>query len=178
LGLDDTSMFEPKVSLRPNLFANGRPVSWVCSEATNESVCAFIGQSIGRATLHPLPGDNSCVEPPDPIPNSEVKRARADGSVYLACESRSLPGSLPRNPAALAVGFLFGFFACLRDVLFERLPRNLTRPLRPAGLQGECPPASAWRRMPPLIWPRRRARRSGPGSAGLTNACIPLFAGG
>ena len=26
-------------------------------------------------------GDNSIVEPPDPIPNSEVKRKRADGSV-------------------------------------------------------------------------------------------------
>ena len=26
-------------------------------------------------------GDNSIVEPPDPIPNSEVKRNRADGSV-------------------------------------------------------------------------------------------------
>src|SRR5690606_25727362 len=66
-----------------------------------------MGRSTGLATLHPLPGDNSCVEPPDPIPNSEVKRVRADGSVHLACESRSLPGSLPRNPAALAAGFLF-----------------------------------------------------------------------
>ncbi len=47
------------------------------------------------ATLHPLPGDNSCVAPPDPIPNSEVKRACADGSVHLACESRSSPGSYP-----------------------------------------------------------------------------------
>src|SRR3546814_2531421 len=60
-----------------------------------------------RSSDLPLPGDNSCVEPPDPIPNSEVKLARADGSVHLACESRSLPGSLPRNPAALAAGFLF-----------------------------------------------------------------------
>ena len=33
------------------------------------------------ATLHPLPGDNSAVAPPDPIPNSEVKHSRADGSV-------------------------------------------------------------------------------------------------
>ena len=33
------------------------------------------------ATLHPLPGDHSVVEPPDPFPNSEVKRNRADGSV-------------------------------------------------------------------------------------------------
>ena len=28
-----------------------------------------------------LPGGHSGVEPPDPIPNSEVKRTRADGSV-------------------------------------------------------------------------------------------------
>jgi hypothetical protein len=27
-----------------------------------------------------LSGDHSAVEPPDPIPNSEVKRSRADGS--------------------------------------------------------------------------------------------------
>src|SRR3546814_11281927 len=29
------------------------------------------------------------------------------------------------------------------------LRRNLTGPARPAGLRGECPPASAWRRLPP-----------------------------
>ena len=40
----------------------------------------------GTATLHPLPGDNSTVEPPDPIPNSEVKRRRADGSVAQAMQ--------------------------------------------------------------------------------------------
>ena len=57
------------------------------------------------ATLHPLPGDNSCVEPPDPIPNSEVKRTCADGSVHLACESRSSPGFLPRNPRPQGGGF-------------------------------------------------------------------------
>ncbi len=28
-----------------------------------------------------MSGDNSIVVPPDPIPNSEVKRNRADGSV-------------------------------------------------------------------------------------------------
>ena len=28
-----------------------------------------------------FPGDHSCLEPPDPIPNSEVKRMRADDSV-------------------------------------------------------------------------------------------------
>jgi hypothetical protein len=31
-----------------------------------------------------LPGGNSGVEPPDPLPNSEVKRASADGSAALA----------------------------------------------------------------------------------------------
>ena len=36
-----------------------------------------------------LSSDNSRVEPPDPIPNSEVKRSCADGSVALPCESRS-----------------------------------------------------------------------------------------
>src|SRR3546814_7874853 len=81
-------MFEANSFATSQLIRRRQAASWACSEATNESVCAFIGQSIGCATLHPLPGDNSCVEPPDPIPNSEVKRARADGSVHLACESR------------------------------------------------------------------------------------------
>ena len=31
-----------------------------------------------------LPGEHSTVEPPDSIPNSEVKRRRADGSVDLS----------------------------------------------------------------------------------------------
>ena len=38
------------------------------------------------ATLHPLPGDHSGVAPPDPFPNSEVKRTRADGSVAQAMQ--------------------------------------------------------------------------------------------
>ena len=33
--------------------------------------------------------DNSKMEPPDPFPNSEVKRLSADGSVVCPCESRS-----------------------------------------------------------------------------------------
>ena len=51
------------------------------------------------ATLHPLPGDHSVVAPPVPIPNTEVKRNRADGSVILSCKSRSSPGSLPYKPS-------------------------------------------------------------------------------
>ena len=50
------------------------------------------------ATLHPLPGEYSAVEPPDPIPNSEVKRSCANGSVLRACESRSSPGPYTKAP--------------------------------------------------------------------------------
>ncbi len=43
----------------------------------------------------PLSGGHSELEPPDPIPNSEVKRLSAHDSVGLApCESRTLPGIL------------------------------------------------------------------------------------
>ena len=45
-----------------------------------------IERSVSIATLHPLPGEHSVVEPPDPIPNSEVKRNRADGSVAQAMQ--------------------------------------------------------------------------------------------
>jgi hypothetical protein len=39
-------------------------------------------KSTKTITTHPsLFDDNSTVEPPEPIPNSEVKRSRADGSV-------------------------------------------------------------------------------------------------
>ena len=37
--------------------------------------------SDGQLTSKNMSGDNSIVVPPDPIPNSEVKRNRADGSV-------------------------------------------------------------------------------------------------
>ncbi len=59
------------------------------------------------ATLHPLPGEYSAVEPPDPIPNSEVKRSRADGSVLRACESRSSPGPYTKTP-----NLVLGVFLC------------------------------------------------------------------
>lgn len=50
------------------------------SEATQRERVRYFNTT-KTATLHPLPGDNSCVAPPDPIPNSEVKRTCADGSV-------------------------------------------------------------------------------------------------
>ena len=50
-------------------------------------------------------GGHSSLDPPDPIPNSEVKRTCADDSVDYPCESRSPPGSLLRQtPSAYAAG--------------------------------------------------------------------------
>ena len=65
-----------KTSLRPQLITQHRMRVW--REPINKP--------IDYATLHPLPGDHSVVEPPDPIPNSEVKRNRADGSVAQAMQ--------------------------------------------------------------------------------------------
>ena len=48
--------------------------------------CLELNREPITATLHPLPGDHSVVEPPDPFPNSEVKRNRADGSVAQAMQ--------------------------------------------------------------------------------------------
>ena len=59
------------------------------------------------ATLHPLPGDHSAVEPPDPIPNSEVKRSRADGSVHPHARVGHRQGLTP-NPRRVSLrGFFF-----------------------------------------------------------------------
>ena len=47
-----------------------------------------------------LLGDNSLVEPPDPIPNSEVKRNRADGSVgspHVRVGHRQAPNFLDKR---------------------------------------------------------------------------------
>ena len=52
-----------------------------------------------------LSSDNSRVEPPDPIPNSEVKRSCADGSVALPCESRSSLDIYTKNPVQKCAGF-------------------------------------------------------------------------
>ena len=65
------------------------------------------------ATLHPLPGDHSVVAPPVPIPNTEVKRNRADGSVILSCKSRSSPGSLPETPVHKDWGFLLSYIGAV-----------------------------------------------------------------
>ena len=57
------------------------------------------------ATLHPLPGDNSAVAPPDPIPNSEVKRSRADGSVHPHARVGHRQGLYPAKPQPNKLGF-------------------------------------------------------------------------
>jgi hypothetical protein len=55
-----------------------------------------------------LPGSHSECEPPDPIPNSEVKPLSADGSAGLSlCESRTLPGFNIQTPDARHQGFFF-----------------------------------------------------------------------
>ena len=56
-----------------------------CSEATERERARRFEPS-NLATLPPLPGDHSGVAPPDPFPNSEVKRTRADGSVAQAMQ--------------------------------------------------------------------------------------------
>jgi hypothetical protein len=63
---------------------------------------------------HPFPGGHSGVVPPDPIPNSEVKRACADGSVALPCKSRSPPGALSQKPPPETVG-VFSWRRCGGD---------------------------------------------------------------
>ena len=85
LGLDGKSTtFQTQSktrSLRPNLIRRWRACfPGLGLKQPNESVRAVIPPGM-TATLHPLPGDNSGVAPPDPIPNSEVKRTCADGSV-------------------------------------------------------------------------------------------------
>ena len=69
-------------------------------------------------------GGHSSLDPPDPIPNSEVKRARADDSVDYPCESRSPPGSLNKTPRAERSGaFLFALYPC-GNMRYSRLGQN------------------------------------------------------
>ncbi len=54
-----------------------------------------------------MSGDNSIVVPPDPIPNSEVKRNRADGSVgspHVRVGHRQTPNKM-KIPSTLCWGF-------------------------------------------------------------------------
>ena len=56
-------------------------------------------------------GDDACVEPPVPIPNTAVKHARAEGTwLETAWANRSLP--------VKALAYAGAFFLFLRGVLF------------------------------------------------------------
>ena len=57
------------------------------------------GPPCSPARSNRLPDEISVVEPPDPIPNSEVKRNSADGSVGFPCESRSSSGFYTEAPS-------------------------------------------------------------------------------
>ena len=89
---------------------------------------------------HPFPGGHSGVVPPDPIPNSEVKRACADGSVALPCKSRSPPGALSQKPPPETVG-VFSWPAlpapidrslAATDLCHATHPRRPSHPDRPS----------------------------------------------
>ena len=71
--------------------------------------------------LHPLPGDHSAVAPPDPIPNSEVKRSRADGSVQPHARVGHRQGLTPKPRSSS----LRGFSLVAKKTLAERTVRAL-----------------------------------------------------
>ena len=86
LDLDNTSTVRPEKQTRyvpPDSPMANR--SLVCAEAPRRERARNLNPP-RPATLHPLPGDHSGVAPPDPFPNSEVKRTRADGSVAQAMQ--------------------------------------------------------------------------------------------
>ena len=58
------------------------------------------------------------MEPPDPFPNSEVKRLSADGSVVRPCESRSSSAPYFKPPFAEAKGGFFGVKSSLALLKF------------------------------------------------------------
>ena len=66
----------------------------------------------------PVSGGHSKREPPESIPNSEVKTLSADDSVSFSCESRSPPGLIPktRSSKRLRVFFLRALFSTKRHL--------------------------------------------------------------
>ena len=71
-------------------------------------MCELI-RNLGRLRIKFL-GDHRGEDPPDPIPNSEVKLAIADGTARVTLwESRSSPGIQFRKSPPLA-GFFFVLF--------------------------------------------------------------------
>ena len=70
--------------------------------------------------FNPFPGGYSAVAPPDPIPNSEVKRSCAEGSVALPMqESVTARGFILKTLTVYGEGFFLGGTASRCDVLHE-----------------------------------------------------------
>ena len=68
-------------------------------------VLATCSESVIQASL---PGDNRALEPPDPIPNSEVKRRIADGSVgFPHVRVGHRQAFKKENPGYIVAGVLF-----------------------------------------------------------------------
>ena len=58
-----------------------------------------------------MPGDHRALEPPDPIPNSEVKRCIADGSVgYPHVRVGHRQALIPNPVARCATGFFYALW--------------------------------------------------------------------
>ena len=84
-----------------------------------------ISTSIGMSSdLKNLPGGSSAVVPPDPMPNSEVKRRSADGSVGSPhARVGNCQASNKRKPFAYAKGFFRWRIKLIKiTVLFFLIP--------------------------------------------------------
>ena len=82
-----TTLEEDKVLASRHVSAQSKLATSTYTQHRTRERARVTGQN--PLTLRPsnrLPGDHSVVEPPDPIPNSEVKRNRADGSVAQAMQ--------------------------------------------------------------------------------------------
>src|SRR5215813_2354595 len=78
-----------------------------------EAWCA--GGNTGARTSNSLPGGHSEREPPDPIPNSEVKTLCADGSVpFRHARVGHCQASISENPRGRKVSGVFHLHAARR----------------------------------------------------------------
>src|SRR5215469_14251978 len=70
-------------------------------------VYTLCGTGASLRCSHPFPGGYSAVVPPDPIPNSEVKRSCADGSVNPHARVGHRQGLYPSNAFPSGKAFVF-----------------------------------------------------------------------
>ena len=84
---------------------------WILFDARGPEPAA--GNSQLAEARHGLPDDNSELEPPDPIPNSVVKRFSADGSVGFPHVRVGHRQALFINPA-FALGFFLLWIKAIR----------------------------------------------------------------